>query len=538
MGGAVWSFHARNAIMLDRSSKLPIKGDPLTDILRGLRLEGVEYGRGEMRPPWGLEFPAQRAARFHFIGSNGCWLRQPDGEWVELKAGDAVLLPRGGAHVLASEQGADTKAVAECRDGEICRNVYCLSNDGVACPSPTLLFYGTMYFNLDSLHPLLGMMPEVMRTHELEAYEPAIPHLLEAMAREVKMERLGSGGILARLADVLAATIIRSWVERGCGDASGWIAAVRDRDVGRVLAAIHLEPEREWTVESLARVMGASALSITLNLYIMDHIRKADFMQAESLRMALSMFAWTGGPTLGIWLYTRYGIYAAHGAVAVFVVVLLGLFWYYRLSDNAMIAPGKSRATNPLANIGRFIAQPRLRLAWLIAFGRSCYWTTFFVYGPLFMVIAGQGELAGGLLVSAGNALLFCAIFWGKAGKRFGARKVITLAFACMAVVLWAAGAVGEMAPLVTAGLLLAGALFAIAVDALGSTAFMRAVRAYERPQMAAVYRTYLDFSELTPPLVYSVVLVFFGIGSVFATLGCLTAVCAVITWRYLPKSM
>ena len=28
---------------------------------------------------------------------------------------------------------------------------------------------------------------------------------------------------------------------------------------------------------------------------------------------------------------------------------------------------------------------------------------------------------------------------------------------------------------------------------------------------MAAVYRTYLDFSELTPPLVYSVVLAFFG---------------------------
>src|SRR5690606_25104596 len=37
----------------------------------------------------------------------------------------------------------------------------------------------------------------------------------------------------------------------------------------------------------LARVMGASALSITLNLYIMDHIRKADFTRSESLRMAL-----------------------------------------------------------------------------------------------------------------------------------------------------------------------------------------------------------------------------------------------------------
>lgn len=288
----------------------------------------------------------------------------------------------------------------------------------------------------------------------------------------------------------------------------------------------------------LCRVMGASALSITLNLYIMDHIRKTDFMQAESLRMAWSMFAWTGGPTLGIFLYTRFGIYAAHGAVAVFAAILLVLFWIYRLGDNPLIAPGRSRPINPLANIGRFISQPRLRLAWLIAFGRSCFWTTFFVYGPLFMVITGEGELAGGLLVSAGNALLFMAIFWGRAGKRFGARRTMTLAFLAMAGMLLAAGAVGETVPLLTGAFLLAGAFFTIALDALGSTAFMRSVHSYERPQMAAVYRTYLDFSELTPPLVYSVVLAFFGLGSVFATLGCLALVCGLVTWLYLPKSL
>lgn len=288
----------------------------------------------------------------------------------------------------------------------------------------------------------------------------------------------------------------------------------------------------------LCRVMGASALSITLNLYIMDHIRKTDFMQAESLRMAWSMFAWTGGPTLGIFLYTRFGIYAAHGAVAVFAAILLVLFWIYRLGDNPLIAPGRSRPINPLANIGRFISQPRLRLAWLIAFGRSCFWTTFFVYGPLFMVITGEGELAGGLLVSAGNALLFMAIFWGRAGKRFGARRTMTLAFLAMAGMLLTAGAVGETVPLLTGAFLLAGAFFTIALDALGSTAFMRSVHSYERPQMAAVYRTYLDFSELTPPLVYSVVLAFFGLGSVFATLGCLALVCGLVTWLYLPKSL
>lgn len=156
----------------------------------------------------------------------------------------------------------------------------------------------------------------------------------------------------------------------------------------------------------------------------------------------------------------------------------------------------------------------------------------------MFMVITGEGKLAGGLLVSAGNALLFMAIFWGKAGKRFGGRRTMTFAYFAMSAALLAAGFVGETVPLLTGAFLLGGAFFAIALDALGSTAFMRSVRSYERPQMAAVYRTYLDFSELTPPLVYSVALAFFGLGSVFVTLGLLAAVCGFVTWRYLPKSL
>ena len=288
----------------------------------------------------------------------------------------------------------------------------------------------------------------------------------------------------------------------------------------------------------LCRVMGASALSITLNLYIMEHIRKTKFIEAESMRLAWSTFAWTGGPALGVFLYTRYGILAAHGVVILFSVILLCLFWYFRLGDNPLIRPGKIRPANPLANIGRFVSQPRLRLAWLIAFGRSCFWTTFFVYGPILMVSSGQGEMAGGLLVSGGNALLFSALIWGWAGKRFGARNTMAFAFAATGTMLLGAGYVGEAAPVAAAVFLLAAAFFCIALDALGSTAYMRSVRAWERPQMTAVYRTYLDLSELLPPLVYSVALAFFGLGSVFATLGIFVLLCGVVTFVYLPRRM
>jgi MFS family permease len=288
----------------------------------------------------------------------------------------------------------------------------------------------------------------------------------------------------------------------------------------------------------LFRVMGASALSITLNLYIMDHIRKKEFMQAESLRMAWSTFAWTCGPLLGVYLYTRFGLFAAHGVVALFASVLLVLFWRFRLGDNPLIRPGKTQPQNPLRNVRRFVSQPRLRLAWVIAFGRSCFWSTFFVYVPILMVATGEGKLVGGLFVSAGNALLFFALGWGRAGRRFGARRTIAFAFMMLALFLFAAGAAGEAYPLVAGSFLLCGALFCIAIDALGSTVYMRAVRAHERPRMTSVYRTYIDLSDLTPPLVYSVVLAFTGLGGVFAALGAFVSVCCWLTWRYVPRAM
>jgi AraC-like DNA-binding protein len=139
---------------------------------------------------------------------------------------------------------------------EVCQGVF-----DVQCADAcggTVALTASMRFNIDKLHPLLQLMPETMLTSDLARNEPSIPHLLDAMAREVDMDRVGAGGILARLADVLTATLIRTWVEHGCGDTTGWIAAVRNPEVGRVLAAIHLQPDRDWNIASLARLMGAS----------------------------------------------------------------------------------------------------------------------------------------------------------------------------------------------------------------------------------------------------------------------------------------
>src|SRR3712207_8669893 len=72
----------------------------------------------------------------------------------------------------------------------------------------------------------------------------------------------------------------------------------------------------------------------------------------------------------------------------------------------------------------------------------------------------------------------------------------------------------------------------------VGGAPFFRAAHAYERPEMTAVYRTNLDLSELLPPMIYSLILGFFGLGAVFICLGLFCGCCALVSWRHLPRSM
>lgn len=233
--------------------------DPLTEMLRGLRLDGVEYGRCMPTAPWGASYAPGETAYFHFVANGSAWLQPHNSDWIELKAGDSVLLPRGEGHVLSSSPGVPAKPLKLMSRKTVCEgivDVYDQNYDG-----GTLLFFAVLRFNLDQEHPLLRMMPSVMQTRDLAQSEPTIPALLDAMMREVNMSRVGAGGILSRLADVLTATIIRTWVENGYGDPSGWLAAVRNPDIGRVLASVHLKPTHSWSVDELANVMGASRSS-------------------------------------------------------------------------------------------------------------------------------------------------------------------------------------------------------------------------------------------------------------------------------------
>ena len=80
---------------------------------------------------------------------------------------------------------------------------------------------------------------------------------LRLMADEARELRPGGEAVITRLADILVIQAIRSWIASEAAP-TGWLGALKDREIGRAITLIHRHPDRAWTVESLAREISMS----------------------------------------------------------------------------------------------------------------------------------------------------------------------------------------------------------------------------------------------------------------------------------------
>lgn len=292
-----------------------IDPDLVSELLLGMRLVGLDYRRIEVTPPFGLAFgEVEGRAQFHFVARGPVHLRTPAGAFHTMNTGDAVLLPRGGSHALVSRPDTKCQDVRALSAAPICTSVSAINacNGGPDCKDErAIVFSGCMEFDLGGLHPLVALMPEVMLVGTLLDRYPEILPMLEAMEREAKGARAGFAGILARLADVVAAFIVRAWVECGCGDATGWIAALRDPRLGRVIVALHNAPGREWTVAELADIMGASRSVFAERFLDVTGVTPVRYLTELRMRLATQWLSKERMPIEAVALRLGYGSQAA-----------------------------------------------------------------------------------------------------------------------------------------------------------------------------------------------------------------------------------
>lgn len=280
-----------NLELLDRSglgpdSVCPSHRDPdlLSEVLQDLRLANATYGRSELTAPWGIDIPFKEGVRFHFVAEGRCLMRSDGHPPLIMEAGDVVLLPHGTAHMIADDSSRRARPLAELKPALVGNGTYRLATGGGG--ERSLIVCCTIGFEGPTANPLLEMLPPIIHVRRDDLRDSYITTVLDLMAEEVRVQRIGATTIMARLADIILTHIVRTWVETGEVHLTGWLAAIKDPQVGRALGSIHRDPGRAWNLDTLAATAGMSRSQFSRRFGELLKISPARYLAQWRMRLA------------------------------------------------------------------------------------------------------------------------------------------------------------------------------------------------------------------------------------------------------------
>jgi AraC-like DNA-binding protein len=232
--------------------------DPLGEALHFLRMSGIFYCRSEFTAPWGLLLPPMPdSLMFHFVTSGRCWLQVEGVEPRQLRLGDLALVPHGEGHRLASEQGTFAAKLFSLPRELVSDRYEILRYGGGG--SPMHMICGAVRFDHPAAQHLVKLLPKMICIDASSSpHMEWINTMLRFMAAEARELRAGGEAVITRLADILVVQTIRAWMEQDPTAQTGWLGALQHKQIGRAISLIHRDPQRAWTLESLASEVAMS----------------------------------------------------------------------------------------------------------------------------------------------------------------------------------------------------------------------------------------------------------------------------------------
>ncbi|MDR6376200.1 AraC family transcriptional regulator [Paraburkholderia caledonica] len=224
------------------------QSDVLSDILTLIRLRGESIRIETIASGSRLQI-GSGSAKFYFVQSGKVTFENGSDDTVTLGHGDLALLPHGDGHVLvATDTSSPPTAEQTLSYVQLPQVAPSLDTDH------TQLVCGSFRFDSGPLSTLLSGLP---RTIVLRSQEQKTPPWLSAISHflleEAGAKSPGSFLMISRLIDLLVIRTLRAWA---VSDPShpGWLKGLSDHRIARALTAMHNEPNREWSVDELARI--------------------------------------------------------------------------------------------------------------------------------------------------------------------------------------------------------------------------------------------------------------------------------------------
>jgi AraC-like DNA-binding protein len=240
--------------------------DPLSDVLRSVRLMGGVFIDAHFTAPWCiatdltlkncrqfLEQPAQlvQLIAYHVVIEGKLLVSMAGEPATEVCAGEIVLFPRNDRHVMASGPGMEPVSVAKLIQRSASGGLTRLTHGGGGAPTHIVCgFLGSE----EGYNPLIASLPRVLT---LDVRQGMSRDWIEASVRfaatELAEGKLATSSVMSRLSELLFVEAVRNYSSRLGDQAVGWLKGLRDPQVGRALALMHQRIGEPWSAEVLAK---------------------------------------------------------------------------------------------------------------------------------------------------------------------------------------------------------------------------------------------------------------------------------------------
>jgi AraC-like DNA-binding protein len=212
---------------------------------------------------------AEHVIEFHVVTKGDGWAAIVGEPPVRLGEGDIVMFPQGDPHVMSSAPGLrpvqySTEWIRAHKDDPrpIPLNYLGAHADVpvIGAPAPdaaTHVVCGFLGCDRRPFNPLVATLPRLL--HLPAGPDSAwIAATLQQAVDASYSRRPGSQVMLERISEMMFVHVVGRHLEGLSEQATGWLAGLRDRYVGRALALMHGEPTRDWTLETLGHEVGLS----------------------------------------------------------------------------------------------------------------------------------------------------------------------------------------------------------------------------------------------------------------------------------------
>lgn len=279
--------------------------DVLSDVLLSVRLTGAVFFAVDAADPFVTEAPSVATVNldalqglghvipFHVVTEGACWaetIGQGDPP-VRLTAGDMVAYPGGDANVLASTPGMrgrpDLSLYARPPDRAL---PFPLRMNPDSAAAHTRFVCGFLGCDTRPFNPLLASLPRIVHAPVSSRSRSWVVGLVDAAVQTSDEDsETGREAMLAKLAELMFVEALRSHLAGLREDERGWLAGVRDPQVGAALRLIHGRPADPWTLEALARDVGMSRSAFADRFTTFVHVPPMQYLGRWRLQLAARM---------------------------------------------------------------------------------------------------------------------------------------------------------------------------------------------------------------------------------------------------------